>query len=1127
MRSVLTIHRSERVDALVDALGALLATAPADPLAPDVVAVPTRGMERWVSQRLSHRLGCDPADGDGVCANVLFPSPGDLLREAVESVGGDGLLAWAPSRLRWSVLEVVDDAAGVLALAPLTDFVEAGEAGRERRMLAASRLADAFTRYAADRPAMLVDWAAGRDTDGAGAALDHDLRWQAELYRRVRASLGTPGPAERLTEICAAIEATPDAVSLPERLSVLGPTRLTAAELAVLGALAAGRDVHLWLPHPSPAGWQRLAARGPSPTLRRRDDATAEYVSTPLLAGLGRDSLELQARIRSLDTPVEDLHHPVPGRPSTLLGALQQTFSEDRLVRPPVGRDGDASVQVHACHGPSRQVEVLREVVVGLLADDPTLEPRDVLVMVPDIEQYSPLLSATFGLVSADAADEGPVAPRHPGQRLRVRLADRSLRQTNPVLGVAADLLDLADGRLSASQVLDLASAAPVRRRFHFSDDDLERVRAWITETGIRWGTDAEHRGRAGLPGIAENTWRTGLDRLLLGVTMSEDEPTTVGGVLPYDDIGSQDVDLVGRLAEYVDRLERGTADLRQTQPLPDWVTAMVAAVESLTDVPPSQTWQTLALRRELGGLAADAGDRHADVPLDLGDVRALLDEVLAGRPTRANFRTGDLTVCSLVPMRAVPHRVVCVLGLDDGAFPRVGAVDGDDVLARAPLVGERDARSEDRQILLDAIHAATQTLVLLYTGADPRTNAARPPCVPLGELLDTLVTLTGGPGPGDDRDQARRRLVTHHPLQPFDARNFAAGALGVGRPFSFDTDTLAGARRALRSRDEPDALRDLRLPADEEDGDLQLADLVGFVEHPVKAFLRQRLGVNVGGDDADDVDDMLCVELNALEKWGVADRLLDARLAGVDAGPAAAAERVRGLLPPGRPGDAVLADRGDLVERIVAAYRATGLAEPRTVDVDARVGGRTLLGSVSGVHGRTVVRVTVSSVAAKHRLRAWVQLLALTVTWPDGGWTSQVIGKDTKDEVETYRLGPVSVANAVHWLEALLALYDRGMTMALPLAPKTSEAYARKRTVGTSPHSAAVAARRKWTSGRYAFGEAGDDAHALVWGRDAAFDVLLGVGVPALSLGDEGHAFGVLSRQLWDGLLVCEGGPV
>ena len=267
-----------------------------------------------------------------------------------------------------------------------------------------------------------------------------------------------------------------------ERLSLFGHTRLPVTEIELLDALAAHRDVHLWLPHPSGALWDALApARGTAGgAVDRADDDSHHAADHPLLATLGRDSRELQRALAGV--PADDEHTPMPAAPDTLLGWLQDDLRGNTVA--PAGRRlaaDDRSVQVHACHGAARQVDVLREVLLGMLEADPTLEPRDILVMCPDIETYAPLITAGFGL--GDLVDGG-----HPAHRLRVRLADRSLAQTNPLLGVAAQLLEIAGSRATSSQVLDLAQAEPVRRRFGFTDDDLDTITTWVRESGRSLG---------------------------------------------------------------------------------------------------------------------------------------------------------------------------------------------------------------------------------------------------------------------------------------------------------------------------------------------------------------------------------------------------------------------------------------------------------------------------------------------------------------------------------------------------------------------------------------------------------------------------------------------------------------
>jgi exodeoxyribonuclease V gamma subunit len=1029
---VLHVHRAERADGLVAALADLLATPPADPFAPEVVSVPTRGIERWLAQSLSERLG--------VCANVDFPSPGRLVRAAVaEACGVDPESdPWRPERAAWTLLGVVERHIEDAWLLPLRRYLGApdDDVRRARRFGIVRHLAELFDRYALHRPDMVRGWAAGEDES-----------WQAELWRHLRAAIAAPGPAERLEHATAVLRG-----QTGQRLALFGLTRLPQTHLRVLDALAAGRDVHLFLLHPSPALWEKLGG-GPPVTLRAQD-TTALTPTNPLLRSWGRDSRELQLVITG--TTFDDHHHPVEHGSGTQLATIQAAVRADE---PPPPTIDDGTLEIHSCHGRARQVEVLRDAILRTLVANPGIEPRDVIIMCPDIEAFAPLIRATF-----EATEGGP--------DLHVRLADRSLRQTNPVLGVVAALLDLAAARVTASEVLDLADREPVRRRFGLSDDDLARLQEWIAASGTRWGLDAEHREPWRVDGTTAGTWRAGVDRLLAGVTMTEEERRLLHGILPLDDVDSVSISLAGRLAELIDRLQTAIDAFRLPQAAPEWARALTAAADAFTRVGAREAWQRSELDRVLADLAEHGGE--ADEQLTLTEVRRLLADRLQGRPTRANFRTGHMTACTLVPMRSVPHRVVCLLGLDDGVFPRKAPRDGDDLMLASPLIGERDPRAEDRQLLLDALLAAEDKLIITYAGRDERTNASKPPAIPVGELLDLLE---------DDH-------VTEHPLQPFDPRNFDAAA-----PLSFDRATLAGAEALRRPRVHKPPFLDGPLPGLEEDL-IELDDLVRFAEHPVRGFLRRRLGLELR-DFTEEVEDGLPIELGGLERYDVGQRLLAARLAGVDERAAREAERRSGHLPPGALGTPVL----DRAMPLVEALRAeAGDGEASAIDVRIELpDGRRLRGTVPGVCDRTLRTVTFATLAARHRIDAWVRLLALCADDPDAGYHARTIGKAGQG-IAVREIPPLT--DAVPLLADLVALYDRGLREPLPLAPKTSAAYVQ---------TGHPAARKEWETQFMANGdrwekEAVEAEYVQVFGHVLSYDELSAM-----------PDYDALAHALWD----------
>ncbi len=1153
---MLHIHRAERADGLADALGGLLAEPPEDPFTPEVIAVPTRGMERWLSQRLSGRLGTGPGGADGVCANVLFPFPRRLIGDALSAASGVDPEEdpWLPARSLWALLEVLDACAGepwmrTLATHLGTDRHPPDPIRQARRLGFVAHLAELFDRYALHRPTMVGAWSRGQDGDGE-ERLGPAGAWQPELWRALRAHIGVPDPAERLEAACARLRADGGMLELPERISLFGLTRLPAGELHTLRALAVHRDVHLFLLHPSPALWHKMAGQAkPSPEAApRREDVPAIASRHPLLSSWGRDSREMQLVLGSGHESA-DHHHPLAPATSTLLERIQADVLADR--EPPGGpypgqperraelEPGDQSIQIHSCHGRARQVEVLRDALLHTLADDPTLEPRDVIVMCPDIETFAPLIQATFG-----AAGGGPEAASP--LELRVRLADRSLRQTNGVLAVVAELLALTDQRLTASQVLDLAAREPVRRRFGFDDEDLVRLQDWISDAGIRWGLDAAHRAPFKLGSLDSGTWRAGLDRLLLGVTMTEDGERLFRGVLALDDVDSGVIDLAGRFTELIARLREAVDSFSVEQPITSWARAISLAADSLTATASRAAWQRDELQRLLNELLAEvagigavrgpvtagtARDRLAGgaTRLSLAEVRGLLAERLVGRPTRANFRTGHLTICTLYPMRSVPHRVVCLLGLDDGAFPRKAPRDGDNLMLDQPRIGERDPRSEDRQLLLDALMAATERLIITYTGNDERTNAIRPPAVPVGELLDVIdatVRIEGAPA----RDQA----LVRHPLQPFDPRNFDRGALVAGRRWSFDEMTLGGAQALTGSRSDPRPFLTGPLPP-QEDPVIALEDLVRFVQHPMRAFLRQRLRIMLM-PVRDEIDDALAVELDGLQRWAVGERLLQARLAGVDGHRAIRAEIARGLLPPAVLGKPVIFELYPIVDAIVRAAQALAPgdgvdSDPLDVHVELP-GGRLLSGTVSSLGTQLLLLPTYSRVNPGHRLGSWVRLLAATASDPQRALSAATVGRggggQTVCVARVQSLGAdvqERRRNAEVHLAALVDLYERGMREPLPLPALSAAAYVEASARGRDP---AVAAREQWTSDFDWDREDRHPEHQLVLGGQLSFEDLIALTPRADESGPGWEAseisrFGRLAQRLWHGLLIHE----
>ncbi|MFC0315556.1 exodeoxyribonuclease V subunit gamma [Gordonia phosphorivorans] len=1024
---MLTVHRAERADVLADVLAGQLRTPQDDPMRSEVIAVPARGVERWLQQRLALHLG-SAGRGDGIAANIDFLSPEALLRQVVAVTVDDpeAAEAWYTERLIWPVLAVLDEHLTDPRLFVLATHLS-GPVGQSRRLAAATTIARIFSGYGWQRPGMLADWAGGGESDGTGHPLPEPLRWQPWFWREVRARIGQPHVAEQLDTVVQRLRTEPDAVDLPSRVAFFGPTRIPEALRAVLSALGTQRQVSVFLPHPSPALWDALAA-SPGPVPRPRHTASTVSAKHPLLAALSRDVRELQEVLATVAD--ETVYHPDPAAdpaPRTLLAAVQDGLRRDESAAVP-GLRADDSLEVHACHGPERQVEVLRDRLLALLDAHPDLQPRDVLIMCPDVEAFAPLIQGAFGQSGRE----------HPGFSLRVRLADRGLAETNEVLEVLSAVLDLAAGRVRSGDLLDLIGQPALARRFGFTDDDLETLAGWVERAGIRWGIDNTQRARFDMGGFPQGTASTGRDRLLLGVLAEESENEWLGVGLPLEGIESTKVDLAGRFAELIDRLGRLLTEMDRRHPAEQWATLLIGAVDDLTETDRDAQWQ----RAQAIGLLTEslgAGDAQR-IDLGVADLRDLMGDLLSARPTRSNFCTGELTVCTLTPMRSVPHRAVILLGMDTGAFPRGGAVDGDDILGLVPMVGERSPRDEDRQVFLDAVTAAKEHLLVFYTGCDPVTGAAVPPPVVVSDLIETAEAVLN-PAEGEPGIEHR------HTLHAFDVRNFVADDHRT--PFSYDRKLLAGARAlgALTASGVPGTppmrLRDAVLAPMDAATDIDLADLISFFKSPTARFVRDRIGAALPQHD-EAHPDQLDVALDNLDAWKIGDRFLRGVLAGESPSALTGAELRRGSLPPfglGRIALTPIEDKAQAIGELARSHRVDDDGD--TVDVVYPLpDGRRLYGTVGDVFGDQLVEVNYSSLKADHRLAAWIRLLAIAVGGGRRVREAVVIGAGRGPHAELRRLSLPDDPAAV--LAALIAIRDAGLRAPLWLPPKAAEAAAR-----------------------------------------------------------------------------------
>jgi len=1050
------IHRSNRVEELLAGLSRVVARPQADPLTPECIVVQGRGMERWLSLELADRLG--------VFAHPEFPFPRAFLQRTLDRVLGDEAgapggaavdAAFEPAALMWSIAELLPGFAGDRRFAPVIHYLD-GDAQGEKALQLARRIAETLDHYVVYRPDWVLAWEEGRSAADSGLA-GRDEAWQSELWRALVARHGSCHLAARITRFIQVLEAgTPAGVEWPARVSVFGLSTLPPLFLAALAALGRVTDLHLFVLSPSQEYWAEI--RSARELIRRRlaspgaEDADPDALhfeeGHPLLASLGRVGRDFQSLLEaSVDYQEgdEDLYRdPLDegAESASLLRVLQSDILH--LVDRGPGQggpprlgvaSGDDSIQLHACHGPMREAEVLRDQLLELFERDPTLEPRDVIVMTPKVEIYAPFIEAAFGAVGEDRAGGIGAIP--------CKLADRGARSVCEVVEAFFRLLDVLSGRLGASAVLDLVGLACIRNRFGIDEADEARLRDWVFEAGVRWGIDAQHRAQEGQPPAEDNTWRFGLDRLLLGYAMADRDDRLFGGVRPLEGAVGAEAALLGKLADFTEALFDFHARAQQALDLPGWRALLAEILDRMIETDSETVHQRQMIRDALRALAEAGEGADFSGRLTLSALSDHLDAWLARTPPVGGFLSGGVTFCELVPMRTVPFRVVCLMGLSDHDFPRVRRRLAFDLMGQRSRPGDRTSREDDRYLFLEALLSARDHFLVTYRGQSQRDNEPLPPSVVVGELLDHLDRGFFLEEAGEDgEEQVRDRVQRVHPLQPFSQRYFAEPPAD-DRLFSYSATAYAGAQALWTPPEQPERFFPSPLSASgEEIASIEIDVLTDFFRNPARALLRGRLGLFLPGDD-EAPSDREPMEFVGLDRWRVGDELVGRLGAGVAAD--WARERVRGLglLPLGELGEAtyeaVEFDANRLVERAQALSQGT--PHP-AIDLDLQIGPVRLVGQLAGIWEGGRVQARFSKLEGPWELEEWIRHLAFCAQLPPGcEASSHLVGQPGKGDVIQASFGAVKDAHAQ--LEALVATFLRGQRTALPFFPKTSRKYA------------------------------------------------------------------------------------
>lgn len=993
------------------------------PLARETIVVPASGWESYFTRRLATQSGCWANYEFVTMGGWLARTLGDFIDPAMMPLRDVEALTWAIAARLPSLLSEPEFSDVRAYLSP------AASAPNVQQLVDLSRcLAGLFDQYMLYRPQLAEAWQRGHDWPTADETPPRHARWQRKLWTALAESL----PLRSLRSVVCDLDKELNARvrSLPERVSVWVCGGVTPLHLDFLEVMGRYSQIGLYVISPSQEFWADMSGR--KQLMRQLHDSgeTARVfceqnhieLMHPLLDSWGRLSQERQLLLaeresepwepRGVDPVDED-----DGAAPTTLGRIQRGVC---AARQPERADlsEDRSLRIHSCHGAVREVEVLRDQIRDALECDPTLQPEDFVVMSPDLQTYAPLVQAVFG---SPARGQPGHIPFH--------IAGRSPRRTRPIIEVYFKLLEALQGRLSVSEVLDLLAAPALSEKFEIDEQDLETITDWVRDSKICWGIDGDHRRDEAVPVTDLNTWRFGLDRLLMGYAMPPGGQQLVSDIVALDRVEGLSGDTLGKLCLFLDRLEKGRESLKQErrweewrQPLGELVGEMLSADQDETGV------QRLfdAIDQIIGATRQGGFELPVSGMLVCRELNRHVEQMAGG----GAFQMGGITFCEMTAMRSLPFKVVALLGMKDGTFPRSDRSVAFDLTKQADKrePGDRSARLEDKHLFLEALLAARERLIITYQGQTTRDARPLPPSVAVEELLDAVEqSFVEGAA-------IRKSIVVRHPLQPFSPRYFTAESPEL---FSYDASNAKTALALRGDQAGPRMFVTEVLPDEGDLSELRVRDLQKLLSSPWELLL-ERLGVRL--DDSEEAgSDREPLLLNELEKWEIGDAWLREALTG-DAGDFPARCRRSGVLPGGPLGRQVLSELQTQVDTVVDTCRKSGVGTGgRSLPVRLEIGGVKLLGRVRDYTPEGIRRASYSSLNSSvmhKKLQLWLDYLLATAISADPGCSAVLVGRENKNF--RIKMSGITPEDAVKHLATLINLYRLSRRWPLPFFAKS-----------------------------------------------------------------------------------------
>ncbi len=1005
---MLHVHSSNHLESLLAQLLTQINTG--DPFDAEVIVVQNPGMSRWLSQQIAER--------EGISANFTFSTPGVFLWQAAQ--------CWLPElpdspprnemRLQWQIFNLLPEFLSQSVFKELEHYLSDDQDSLKRFQLA-GKIAATFEQYLSYRADLIEEWQQGKE-----------VHWQAVLWRALASNDESQSWGDIRKQLFS-MTGTKPTNKLPARVSIFGISSLPPLYLDLMQWFAQHTEITLYYLNPCSEYWADI--QGEKSQARRRakayrllgsqtdnaDPVGLLDIGNPMLASWGHAGQGFLDLL--LEREVEESESFVQPVSESLLHSLQSDILE--LSDKSDGSGAaiaatDHSVVVHSCHSALREVQVLHDQLLHLFEILPKLEPRDVIVMSPDIDRYAPFIDAVFGSVSSK-------------QRIPWSVSDRRLRSEQQLLEAFLSLLQLPESRFESTDIIELLQVPAIRRRFKLELSDLNRLRQWISESGIRWSLDADMRAELGLPALGTNSWQFGLKRMFVGYALPS-ETDLYEGVAPYSEVEGTDSDRLGILQHIIDLCRQWRRRLKAEHLVTDWLTEIDQIIEAFFDPDHSERHALQSMREGLLASLTEANmaaeSTQTDTPVNINVLLEVVNTVLEDTSNVRQFLTGRVSFSNMVPMRSIPFRVVCLLGMNADDFPRDHRPMSFDLMAMHPRRGDRLSGNNDRYLFLETLLSARDVLYISYTGRDSRDNSPKAASTVVTETLAYINSSCQRAG----ESSSEALTVLQHPLQPFSVRYFDHSN---ERLFNYKAHWFDAAKATPANEEPPFVSGNSALA--EPSKVVYLHDLIAYYTDPSKHFLVNRLDVRLpyGEDELKSIEPF---DLTGLDKWQFNQQALQL-FKNQPKEDVKQTLYAQGITPDGINGELLFNATLDKAITLDARVLKHESALVQPLEVALEIDSFLLQGHLTGLQQNGLFRWRFGALRSKYIIALWIEHLCLCALQNPG------VKKQSAYVFEGETLLFKTVENPLQLLQVLLQARHQGLVAPQPYFPESSYAYA------------------------------------------------------------------------------------